>query len=64
MVSATISLENKQNQPQHTNNYRSTDFAKLLSNDQDFFNFANQIGSCATAKDLVIILQFWELMMG
>ncbi|GLO60510.1 anaerobic glycerol-3-phosphate dehydrogenase subunit B [Vibrio sp. MACH09] len=55
MVSATISLENKQNQTQHTNNYRSTDFAKLLSNDQDFFNFANQIGSCATAKDLVII---------
>jgi len=55
VVSATVSLENGSSSKLVTNNYRSTDFIKALNRDESFFHLANQIASCATPKDLVVV---------
>lgn len=54
-MSVSVSIKNRSTRAEAVNNYRSTDFAKLLTNDQEFFDFANQVASCAGPKDLVII---------
>ena len=52
IINVPVSLTD---QAPSTNNYRSTDFINLLKSDQAFFNFANQIASSASPKDLVVI---------
>jgi len=46
------------------NNYRSTDFAKLLNNEASFNDFANQITAGATDRDLVIMPSIFGAMQG
>ncbi|MDB1124299.1 glycerol-3-phosphate dehydrogenase subunit GlpB [Vibrio algarum] len=55
IVSLPISMLENSGSTSSINNFRSTDFAKILSSEAAFNHFANQIMAGASSRDLVIV---------